>query len=48
MGYEALGFSYMPKTPVLLHDHNEFLQEDVFLEGIDVFEGIVESMAMVD
>lgn len=48
VGYEALGFSYMPKTPVLLHDHNEFLEEDVFLEGIDVFEGIVESMAMVD
>ena len=23
----------MPKTPVLLHDHNEFLEENVFLKG---------------
>ena len=48
VGYEALGFSYMPKTPVLLHDHNEFLHEDVFLKGIDVFEEVVQRMANVD
>jgi len=48
VGYEALGFSYMPKTPILLHDHNEFLHEDVFLKGCDIFEEIVERMANVD
>jgi len=47
-GYPALGVSYMPKTPVLLHDHDEFLHEDVFLEGIDVFEEIIARMASVD
>lgn len=48
VGYQSLGFSYMPKTPVLLHDHDEFLHEDVFLEGIDVFEEIIGRMASVD
>jgi len=47
-GYEALGFSFMPKTPVLLHDHNEFLEEDVFLKGIDVFEEVIERLANVE
>ena len=38
----------MPHTPVLLHDHNEFLNEDVFLRGINVFVDIIENVANVD
>lgn len=48
VGYQSLGFSYMPNTPVLLHDHDEFLHENVFLEGIDVFEELVARMASVE
>lgn len=48
LGIPAIGFSPMPNTPVLLHDHNEFLNENVFLKGIDVFEDIIENVANVD
>ena len=45
LGLPALGFSPMPRTPVLLHDHDEFLNEAVFLRGIDIFVDIVENLA---
>ena len=48
IGIPAIGFSPMPNTPVLLHDHNEFLNEDIFLRGIDIFEDIIENVASVD
>jgi len=48
IGIPAIGFSPMPNTPVLLHDHNEFLNEDIFLRGIDIFEDIIENVANVD
>jgi aminoacylase len=38
-------FSPMNNTPVLLHDHNEFLNEAVFLRGIDIFTEIIQSVA---
>ena len=47
LGIPAIGFSPMPNTPVLLHDHNEFLNEEVFLRGIEIFEDIVENVANV-
>ena len=48
VGIPAIGFSPMPNTPVLLHDHNEFLNETVFLRGIDIFENIIENVASVE
>merc|ERR1719423_611464 len=48
VGIPAIGFSPMPNTPVLLHDHNEFLNEEIFLRGIDVFVDIIESVSNVD
>ena len=47
MGIPAYGFSPMPNTPVLLHDHNERLNSKIFLRGIDIFEDIIHEMAMV-
>lgn len=40
----AFGFSPIRKTPILLHDHNEFLNEEIFTEGIAVFEKLVEDL----
>ena len=48
VGIPAIGFSPMPNTPVLLHDHNEFLNEDIFLKGINVFVDIIENVANVE
>ncbi|CAK8688961.1 unnamed protein product [Clavelina lepadiformis] len=44
-GYNAIGFSPMRNTPVLLHDHNEFLNEAVFLEGIDTYCSVIKALA---
>ncbi|XP_046354328.2 aminoacylase-1B-like [Haliotis rufescens] len=46
-GIPALGFSPMNHTPILLHDHNEFLNEKVFLRGIDIYYEIIPALANV-
>ena len=48
VGIPAIGFSPMPNTPVLLHDHNEFLNEQIFLRGIDIFVDIIQNVANVE
>jgi len=37
----------MNKTPILLHDHNEFLNAGVFLKGIDIYAQLIENLANV-
>ncbi|CAI9114613.1 OLC1v1015371C1 [Oldenlandia corymbosa var. corymbosa] len=44
LGIPTLGFSPMKNTPILLHDHNEFLKDSVFLEGIKVYKSIIRSL----
>ena len=44
-GVPALGFSLMNRTPILLHDHNECLNEKVFLKGIDIFVDVISELA---
>ncbi|KAL4577987.1 hypothetical protein LXL04_014102 [Taraxacum kok-saghyz] len=44
LGIPTFGFSPMKNTPILLHDHNEFLMDTVFLEGIKVYESIIVSL----
>ncbi|XP_065881955.1 uncharacterized protein [Euphorbia lathyris] len=45
LGIPALGFSPMTNTPILLHEHNEFLEESVFLKGIEVYEHIISALS---
>ncbi|XP_064633327.1 aminoacylase-1-like [Lineus longissimus] len=45
--YPAIGFSPMNNTPVLLHDHNEFLNEKVFTRGIDIYYQLIPDLANV-
>ncbi|KAF2364875.1 N-acyl-L-amino-acid amidohydrolase [Trinorchestia longiramus] len=47
LGIPALGFSPMNNTPILLHDHNEFLNEKIFLRGIEIYCTIISSIANV-
>ena len=47
VGVPSYGFSPMPNTPVLLHDHDEFLNENVFLRGIEIFCDVISEMASV-
>ncbi|XP_074645722.1 aminoacylase-1-like isoform X1 [Tubulanus polymorphus] len=47
VGIPALGFSPMNNTPILLHDHNEYLNEDIFLRGIDIYCDLIPKLAGV-
>lgn len=47
VGYPAIGFSPIRNTPILLHDHNEFLNEEIFLEGIECYCKLIPSLANV-
>jgi len=47
VGYPAIGFSPIRNTPILLHDHNEFLNEDVFLQGIECYLKVIPALANV-
>jgi aminoacylase len=44
-GLPAIGFSPMANTPILLHDHNEYLSKDEYLKGIDMYESIISAYA---
>ncbi|XP_064422213.1 aminoacylase-1 [Latimeria chalumnae] len=45
--YPAIGFSPMNRTPILLHDHNEYLNEGVFLHGINIYMCVISTIASV-
>ncbi|KAG6714752.1 hypothetical protein I3842_05G217600 [Carya illinoinensis] len=45
LGIPVLGFSPMKNTPILLHEHNEFLEDTVYLEGIEVYESIIRYLS---
>ena len=44
-GINAVGFSPMPNTPILLHDHDEYIDESVFMAGISAYETIIKSLS---
>ncbi|CAJ0936050.1 unnamed protein product, partial [Mesorhabditis belari] len=46
-GLRSIGFSPMKNTPSLLHDHNEYLNEKVFLRGVEIYEKLIENLASV-
>jgi len=37
----------MNNTPVLLHDHNEYLNAGVFLKGIEIYTHLIQNLANV-
>ncbi|KAM6543388.1 hypothetical protein CsatB_007835 [Cannabis sativa] len=45
LGIPVVGFSPMMNTPILLHDHNEFLKDTVYLNGIKVYESIFSTLS---
>ncbi|CAI5713564.1 unnamed protein product [Hyaloperonospora brassicae] len=44
IGVPAIGFSPMKQTEILLHEHNESLPKDVFLDGIAVYVNVFRDM----
>ncbi|KAA0033808.1 aminoacylase-1-like [Cucumis melo var. makuwa] len=45
MRIPVLGFSPMINTPILLHDHNEFLSDSVFIRGTKVYESLISALS---
>lgn len=45
LGYDCIGFSPMNRTPTLLHDHDEFINKDIYLRGIDIYKEIITSLS---
>merc|ERR1712166_1074598 len=45
LGVQAIGFSPMAKSPILLHEHNEALSVKAFLYGISVYEKVLDALA---
>ena len=44
LGVRALGFSPMRNTEIMLHENDEYIPVSTFLEGIQVFAGLLESL----
>jgi len=47
LGFRSIGFSPIINTPILLHDHNEFLEEKVFLRGVEIYEKLIENLSSI-
>ncbi|KAG0082583.1 adenylate cyclase [Podila epicladia] len=47
VGIPALGVSYLKNTPLLLHDHDERMHEDIFLEGIDFYDTLITRLSNI-
>ena len=45
VGIPAVGFSPLPGTPILLHEHNEALSVQTFLDGIATYVQVIEALA---
>lgn len=44
-GIPAYGLSPFNNTPILLHDHNEYLHKDIFLKGVEIYEKLLAKLA---
>lgn len=47
MDIPVLGFSPMIYTVTLAHDHNEFLNEKIFIKGLDIYYNIIKALLSV-
>ena len=44
LGVPCFGFSPMRRTPILLHDHDEFLSVEAFTEGVGIYERLLPAL----
>lgn len=47
MGLPVFGFSPMNHTPILLHEHDEYLNESTFIRGIEIYEKLISELCKV-
>ena len=44
-GLKAFGFSPMRRSPILLHEHDEYIDRAVFIEGCNVYITIIRALS---
>ena len=44
LGIRAFGFSPMRNCEIMLHENDEYIPERVFVEGVEVYVGIIQSL----
>jgi aminoacylase len=44
LGIRALGFSPMRNTEIMLHENDEYIPENTYLEGIGVYVGLIQAL----
>ncbi|VBB28849.1 unnamed protein product [Acanthocheilonema viteae] len=44
-GIRSIGFSPINKLPILLHAYNEYITEECFLNGVAIYEKLIERLA---
>jgi aminoacylase len=45
LGIRALGFSPMKNTEIMLHENDEYIPEQVYIDGIQVYTGLLYKLA---
>ena len=44
----AIGFSPINNTPILAHAHDEYIEADMYLKGIEIFKKVISNLANLD
>lgn len=44
---KAFGFSPMRNSEIMLHENDEYLEESVFIEGVEVYVWLIHCLASV-
>jgi aminoacylase len=45
IGVQCLGFTPLPRTPVLLHDHDERIDINIYIQGLDIYSALIKALA---
>jgi aminoacylase len=45
-GIKAFGFSPIRRSPILLHEHDEYLDESVFIEGCEIYIRLIRNLTV--
>lgn len=48
VGIPAIGFSPINNTPILAHAHDEYIEADMYLKGIEIFKKVITNLANLD
>ena len=45
LGVKVFGFSPIRNSPILLHEHDEYIEEKIYLEGCEIYIRLIEKLS---